>query len=96
MNQAWDNASQLGGRRDAFFSIGGSAGGALALAVANHYAQRPDTKKYIKGVVAMVPVTLHWDHVPAEFQADYKSYVENAASVPIIDKSSMESFFGML
>ncbi|CAG8891793.1 unnamed protein product [Penicillium egyptiacum] len=53
---AWENVSQLGGDRDAFFSIGGSAGGGLALAIANHYAQRPDTKKYIKGVVAIVPV----------------------------------------
>ncbi|OJJ65608.1 hypothetical protein ASPBRDRAFT_35807 [Aspergillus brasiliensis CBS 101740] len=90
---AWDNASQLKGDQDAFFSIGGSAGGGLALAVANHYAQQPDTDKYIKGVVALVPLTLHWDNVPAEFQEDYRSYVENATDVPIIDGSSMRTFY---
>lgn len=68
----------------------------MALAIANHYAQRPDTKKYIKGVVAIVPVTLHWKNVPAEFQEDFKSYFENADNVPVIDKSSMESFYGTL
>ncbi|KAJ0423076.1 Alpha/Beta hydrolase protein [Aspergillus carlsbadensis] len=90
---AWENASQLKGDQDAFFSIGGSAGGGLALAVANHYAQQPDTKKYIKGVVALVPLTLHWDNVPAQFEKDYRSYTENATDVPIIDGSSMKTFY---
>ncbi|KAE8375823.1 Alpha/Beta hydrolase protein [Aspergillus bertholletiae] len=89
----WDNASQFNGNPSAFFSIGGSAGGGLALAVANHYAQRADSRKYIQGVVALVPLTLHWDNVPAEYKADYKSYDDNAANVPIIDKSTMESFY---
>jgi versiconal hemiacetal acetate esterase len=66
----------------------------LALAVASHYAQRPDTTKYIKGVVAIVPLTLHWDNIPAEFQEDYRAYVENATDVPIIDASSMKTFYG--
>jgi versiconal hemiacetal acetate esterase len=41
-----------------------------------------------------VPLTLHWDNIPAEFQEDYRSYVENATDVPIIDASSMKTFYG--
>lgn len=93
MQQVWDHASQFNGNQAAFFSIGGSAGGGLALAVANHYAQRADSKKYIKGVVALVPLALHWDNVPAEYKGDYKSYDENADNVPIIDKAAMETFY---
>ncbi|KAB8261558.1 Alpha/Beta hydrolase protein [Aspergillus pseudonomiae] len=89
----WENASQLGGNPAAFFSIGGSAGAGLALAVANHYAQRADGRKYIKGVVALVPLALHWDNVPAEYKGDYTSYDDNADNVPVIDKSTMESFY---
>ena len=91
--QVWENASQLGGNPAAFFSIGGSAGAGLALAVANHYAQRADGRKYIKGVVALVPLALHWDNVPAEYKGDYTSYDDNADNVPVIDKSTMESFY---
>ncbi|KAL3442012.1 Alpha/Beta hydrolase protein [Aspergillus insuetus] len=87
------NASQLNGDQDAFFSIGESAGGGLALAVANHYAQQPNRKKYIKGVVALVPLTLHRDNIPAKFRKDYRSYVENATDVPFIDGSSLKTFY---
>ncbi|KAE8168031.1 Alpha/Beta hydrolase protein [Aspergillus tamarii] len=89
----WENASQFDGNPDAFFSIGGSAGAGLALAVANHYSQRDDGRKYIKGVVALVPLTLHWDNVPAEYKGDYTSYDDNADNVPVIDRSTMESFY---
>lgn len=42
----------------------------------------------------MTPVALHPDHVPFEFKKMYKSYSENRANVPIIDRESMETFFG--
>jgi versiconal hemiacetal acetate esterase len=42
----------------------------------------------------MVPVTLHWNNTPAEYKEDYRSYEENAENVPIINKATMESFYG--
>ncbi|KAJ5153545.1 carboxylesterase [Penicillium canariense] len=90
---AWDNASQLGGDQSKFFTVGGSAGGALALSIANHYAQHPDGRRYIHGVAVMAPVTLHWDNCPEEYREDYRSYEENAEHVPIIDRASMQTFF---
>ncbi|KAH8695420.1 carboxylesterase [Talaromyces proteolyticus] len=88
-----DNARQFGADPSKLFSIGGSAGGGLALGIANHFAQQPDGHKHIHGVVAMVPVTLHWNNIPSEYQEHYSSYRENAENVPIIDKPTMESFF---
>lgn len=53
----------------------------------------PSTKSFIRGIVAIVPLTLHPENVPAEYAADYKAYTENASNVPIIDKESMQQFY---
>jgi len=90
---ARQNASSYGGDANKFFTIGGSAGGGLALAVANRVVSDPSKKSNIRGVVAIVPLTLHPDHVPAEYTSDYKSYTENAENVPVIDKRSMLQFY---
>lgn len=66
----------------------------MALAVANYFAQDPEGRQYIQGVVVMAPVTLHWENVPAEYKDTYKSYEENAQNVPIIDAATMKTFFG--
>lgn len=53
----------------------------------------PEKKANVKGVVAMVPLTIHPDHVPEQYKADFKSYTENAENVPVIDKTSMLQFY---
>jgi versiconal hemiacetal acetate esterase len=88
---AWHNASSIGGDPKKFFSIGGSAGGTLALALANYIVANPDIRNHIAGCVAIVPATLHWDHVPSEYKDMYKSY--DNVGTPIIDKASMETFY---
>lgn len=92
--QARRNASSFGGDQSKFFTIGGSAGGGLALSVANQVVKDKKTRSQIQGVVAVVPLTLHWDNVPDEYKSMYKAYEENATNVPVIDRSSMESFYG--
>lgn len=92
-NQARKNASSYGGDVSKFFTIGGSAGGGLALSIASRIVASEATRAYIKGIVAIVPLTLHPDNVPAEYASDYKSYTENATNVPIIDRESMNQFY---
>ncbi|TKA74716.1 hypothetical protein B0A49_02415 [Cryomyces minteri] len=90
---AWHNAESFGGDQSKFFSIGGSAGGALALAVANKIVSNPAVRGHIQGIVAIVPATLHPDNVPSEYQSMYKAYEENGVDAPIIDKESMITFY---
>ncbi|EXJ94727.1 hypothetical protein A1O1_03124 [Capronia coronata CBS 617.96] len=90
---AHQNASSFGGDPNKFYTIGDSAGGALALQVANQLVKEPSQRDAIKGIAALVPCTLHWDHVPAEYQAMYTSYEDNKENVPIIDKGSMKTFY---
>ena len=90
---AHENAESIGGDSTKFYTIGGSAGGGLALEVANRLVKDPSKRNNIKGVAAIVPVALHFDNVPAEYKSLYKSYEENEKDVPIIDKNSMKIFF---
>lgn len=90
---AHDNASSIGGDPDKMWTIGGSAGGALALQIANAVLKDSSLKSSIKGVAAMVPATVHPDAVPSKYQSSYKSYKENEKDVPIIDRNSMDIFY---
>ena len=71
---------------------GGSAGGGLALAVADNLI-KGGKRDHIQGVVCMTPVAAHPDSVPAEYKHLYKAFTENARGVPIIDGESVEVFF---
>lgn len=95
-NWAYENAASYGGDQTKFFTIGGSAGGALALQVANRLVKDESKRGMIKGVAAVVPATLHFDHVPEEHKAMYKAYTDNEKDVPIIDKNSMQIFYDNL
>lgn len=75
------------------FTMGGSAGGALALQIANQIVKDSKYKSSLKGVAAQVPCTTHWDNVPEKYKSKYNSYTENAKGTPIIDKESMETFY---
>ena len=90
---ARQNASSIGGDATKFYSIGGSAGASLALQVANKLVADPSKRDGIRGVAAIVPATLHFDHVPEEHKSEYKAYTENEKGVPIIDKESMRIFY---
>ncbi|KIY03174.1 uncharacterized protein Z520_01641 [Fonsecaea multimorphosa CBS 102226] len=90
---ARQNATSYGGDPSKFYTIGGSAGGALALEIANRIVKDPSKRDGIKGIAAIVPCALHWDHVPEEYKDIYKAYEENKEGVPIIDKKSMQIFY---
>jgi versiconal hemiacetal acetate esterase len=51
---------------------------------------------HIQGIVAVVPVTLHYSNIPEELKSMCKSYGENAVGGPIISKHTMTIFFGKL
>ena len=66
----------------------------MALTTANKLVGNPETRSSIHGVVALVPPTTHPENVPSEYIRMYKSYTENADDAPIIERSSMETYFG--
>jgi versiconal hemiacetal acetate esterase len=90
--QAHKNASVFGGDANKFFSIGASAGGGLALTVCDQLIKSGE-KSSIQGVVAMVPVAAHPDSVPSAYKSQYTAYKDNKSGVPVIDKSTMDTFF---
>jgi len=90
---ARQNATSYGGDPNKFYTIGGSAGGGLALMIANRIVKDSAKRDAIKGVIALVPCTLHWDNVPAEYKDMYRAYDDNKEGVPVIDKESMEIFY---
>ena len=92
LRQARQNATSFGGDLNKFYTIGGSAGGALALQIANRVVKDPSKRDGIKGIAALLPCTLHFDNIPAEYKDMYKSYDDSGRS-PIIDKNSMKIFY---
>jgi len=91
---AHSNASSFGGDQTKFYTIGGSAGGALAFQIANQVVVDSELKSSLKGICAMVPFVAHWDNVPEQYKAKYKAVYENALDTPILDaQQSMKIFF---
>ncbi|CZS89361.1 related to Putative sterigmatocystin biosynthesis lipase/esterase STCI [Rhynchosporium agropyri] len=91
-NWARTNVTKFGGDSSKIFTIGASAGGGLALSVADELI-KAGSGSQISGIVAMVPVTAHPDSVPSAYKSQYTSYTENASGVPIIDAGTMKTFF---
>jgi versiconal hemiacetal acetate esterase len=91
--QAYKNASSFHGDASKFYTIGGSAGGALAFQIANVVVTDPELKSSLKGIAAMVPATVHPDNVPEKHKSIYKSYTENGKDAPVIDGESMAIFY---
>jgi versiconal hemiacetal acetate esterase len=92
LSQAHQNASSYGGDPNKFYTGGGSAGGMLALQIANKVVASGD-KKGLKGIAAVVPCTTHPENIPSEYASQHKSYEENKTGVPIIDRESMDTFY---
>ena len=89
---AYAHADELGGDKSKFFTMGGSAGGGLALSVANQIVKESSTRDQIKGVVALVPTTVHKDNVPSEYRSEHTSMTDNT-DAPVINDTSMDSFY---
>ncbi|KAK0277449.1 hypothetical protein LTR91_006080 [Friedmanniomyces endolithicus] len=90
---AHKNAASFHGDATKFYTIGGSAGGGLALQLANQVLRDSSLKSSLKGIIAMVPLTLHYDHVPAKYKDMYTAYKDNAKDTPVIDGESMQIFY---
>lgn len=89
---AHKNAASIGGDANKMFTVGGSAGGGLALQIANAVTKDSSLKSSLKGVCAMVPMTVSPANVPAKYKDKYQSYEQNATGVPVIDKAVMHTF----
>jgi len=91
-NWAYKNAESLGADQGKVFTTGASAGGGLALTVADQVIKAGNSS-HVAGIVAMVPVTAHSSSIPAAYKPQYTAFTENASGVPIIDASTMKTFF---
>ena len=87
-----DNTGYLNTAPGQIFTIGGSAGGGLALGVALKLIDA-GVGESVKGVVSLVPVTVHPDACPPELKAQFTSYEENAENT-LNTNSGMRAFFG--
>ena len=89
---AMKNTSHLNTLPNQAFTFGTSAGGNLALSTALKIidAGLGDT---LRGVVAVVPVTIDPESIPADLKSKYTSYKEHAENT-INTESAMKTFFG--
>lgn len=90
--QVYANAEILGGNKHRVFSAGTSAGGGLALLVTDALVEEGN-RSHVQGVVAIVPITAHPSSIPVEYKSQYTAYEENGSGVPVIDASTMNTFF---
>ncbi|KAK3678138.1 Telomerase-binding protein [Recurvomyces mirabilis] len=89
---AHKNASTFHGDPNKFYTIGASAGGGLALQIANVVLRDPELKSSLKGICAMVPLSVHPQNVPEKYKSMYKAYSENT-DTPILTAESMDIFY---
>ncbi|KAH7073059.1 Alpha/Beta hydrolase protein [Paraphoma chrysanthemicola] len=97
---AYDNASMIKGDRNRVYTMGGSAGGTLTLAVTRKtlLGQTSLPKNVVKGVVSLVPLAIHYENVPKDYQSEYIAHTQNATGVPFIDAASVKdcvTFLGL-
>jgi len=89
---ALENSASLNTAPNQAITFGTSAGGNLALSVALKLIDAGEAKS-LKGVVAIVPVTIARDAVPKSLKKNYTSYEEHAEHT-INTESGMQAFFG--
>ncbi|KAJ6780697.1 hypothetical protein PWT90_09067 [Aphanocladium album] len=89
---AYNNATDLKGDRDNYFTIGQSAGGSLALSVVRRLVALKREHE-VKGIAALVPFSVHPRAVPARFSDRYQSFFELENS-PVNTKEAMTIFYG--
>jgi versiconal hemiacetal acetate esterase len=91
--QALGNVSELNGDIKKCFVIGQSAGGHLALALANKLINL-NRQGEVRGIAALVPITAHPDHIPAQYADNYRSF-KHCANAPMNSTRAMLEFFGL-
>jgi versiconal hemiacetal acetate esterase len=89
--QAYNNASTLNGDRGCYFTVGQSAGGSLALALARRLIVL-GRKHEVKGISAIAPFVVHPDGVPSRYTTQYRAFDE-LGDGPIITKQAMTHFY---
>jgi len=89
---AWHNADKLGADQSRAIVMGSSAGGGLALTVADQVI-KAGKRDHVQGIVAIVPVTAHPSSVPSKYASHYTAHKDNAHGVPVIDWRTMETFY---
>ncbi|UNI17155.1 Versiconal hemiacetal acetate esterase [Purpureocillium takamizusanense] len=87
---AFENASLWKGDQRKYFTIGQSAGGNLALAVANRLLAL-DRGPEIKGIVSVVPFVVHPSRVPPAYADMYQSFRANE-DAPANTAEAMNAF----
>lgn len=88
-----ENVESLGGDKEKIFTTGASAGGGLALTVADQVIKKGGKEK-IKGIVAMVPVAAHPSVSPLHLEFSVLSYPGcrgGMSCIPPIDIQYMRS-----
>ncbi|VUC23951.1 unnamed protein product [Clonostachys rosea] len=87
----YENARSIGVCSARMFTIGTSAGAALALAVTRKIVLGQSTvpRDTVKGIFALCPLVVHPSNVPTEYKTLYTSFEEHKEGVPIIDKECL-------
>ncbi|CAG9942325.1 unnamed protein product [Clonostachys rosea f. rosea IK726] len=87
----YKNAKKIGVCSSRMFTIGTSAGGALALAVTRKIVLGQSTvpTATVKGIFALCPLVVHPSNVPTEYKTLYTSFEKHKEGVPIIDKECL-------
>lgn len=91
--QALGNVADLNGDIEKCFVIGQSAGGHLALALANKLVNL-NRQGEVRGIAALVPIAAHPDHIPAQYADKYRSF-KDCANAPMNSARAMLEFFGL-
>jgi versiconal hemiacetal acetate esterase len=82
----------LNGDQARYYAVGQSAGGHLALALANKLVAL-GRKADIRGVAALAPITTHPARVPSKYEDKYRSFTD-CADAPLNTAFAMNTFFG--
>ncbi|KAK9465238.1 putative alpha beta hydrolase fold protein [Lipomyces arxii] len=88
---AIQNADKFGADCSQVYTIGPSAGAALAVSV---FLKLYDGgfKNSIKGIVSMSPCWIHPDNL-GEYKDQHKSFINSVGNLPVIDANSMRNFY---
>lgn len=94
-SQAYRHAPTFGGDPKKLYTVGTSAGGALAFAVARKVVlgQAALPKDAVKGIAAFSPVLFHPEGVPDTYSSQHTAYKDNKENVPIIDVTTLNDFW---
>lgn len=85
------NADALGADTTSIVLLGGSTGGALAIALAYRLVRLGQVPA---GLAVVQPMSLHPDACPAEYQSQHTSYQDNGAeNVPVVNTRSVMAAF---